>query len=344
MSRPGSVITTNQGYDDFEALEEVASINQLPPASIPAGTTHNDTSLKVADLMAGRQRPSSIVIPSRTESLQAPELAMPTDFKAIKHRIGPSSSLQPYLKSKPVASVVSLSSIGDGDKSFELQKVDQQFTDSRGDYFNTFEKNLEKLNGGTSTTSLCIEEYLIKSEKQWHSNYKSAKLGRFSAAEKSPTTPRFFEMEVDDNGESSSASGSQADRSQAADLSIAHVVAKSDANFDHWHLGENYKPPTGIKLLMQLRIGDWPVYTIFMALGQIIASSSYQITLISGTVGQTAEKLYVVASIYLITSVGWWIMYRMMKSIYVSPLNFREHIPPSAKVVSQMHYHIALMG
>jgi len=59
-----------------------------------------------------------------------------------------------------------------------------------------------------------------------------------------------------------------------------------------------------------------------MALGQIIATSSYQITLISGTIGQTAEKLYVIASIYFATSACWWVMYQTMKSVYVLSIPF----------------------
>lgn len=68
---------------------------------------------------------------------------------------------------------------------------------------------------------------------------------------------------------------------------------------------------------MQLRIGDWPVYSFFLGLGQIIAANSYQITLLTGEVGQTAEKLYGIATTYLIASIIWWFIFRMFKSIYV---------------------------
>ena len=50
--------------------------------------------------------------------------------------------------------------------------------------------------------------------------------------------------------------------------------------------------------------------------GQIIAANSYQITLLTGQVGQTAGKLYIVASIYLLTSIIWWIAFRRLKSLY----------------------------
>lgn len=246
---------------------------------------------------------------------------MTTTSKPVAHRIGEKSLLTPYIRSKPVASQVSLNSFADSNQNYELQKVDQDFRDSRGEYYNLFEKNLEKLCGNTSISSLCIEEYLMKSERKWYGHYKSAKLGRFTVVERATSSSAVSEAEVEDSVVASETSAYAPDRSQAADLSMAHVLAKNEA-LDHWGLGEEYKPPTGIKLFMQLKVGDWPVYTFFMALGQIIATSSYQITLISGTVGQTPEKLYIVASIYLATSVCWWVMYRMMKSIYVLSIPF----------------------
>jgi alpha-1,3-glucan synthase len=56
--------------------------------------------------------------------------------------------------------------------------------------------------------------------------------------------------------------------------------------------------------------------------GQIIAANSYQITLLVGQVGQPASKLYAVATIYLVTSIVWWFVYRSFKAVYVLSLPF----------------------
>lgn len=64
------------------------------------------------------------------------------------------------------------------------------------------------------------------------------------------------------------------------------------------------------------RIGEWPIYSLFLALGQIIASNSYQVSLITGEIGQSANKLYVVASIYLITTIMWGVLVRTTKALY----------------------------
>jgi len=51
--------------------------------------------------------------------------------------------------------------------------------------------------------------------------------------------------------------------------------------------------------------------------GQIIAANSYQITLLTGAVGQSAEKLYILASVYLVFSIFWWLIFRRFQSVYV---------------------------
>lgn len=84
---------------------------------------------------------------------------------------------------------------------------------------------------------------------------------------------------------------------------------------DEFLLGEDYVPPSGLRKWMQLRIGDWPVYSFFLGLGQIIAANYYQITLLTGEVGQTPEKLYGIATVYLVTSIIWWFIFRSFKSI-----------------------------
>jgi alpha-1,3-glucan synthase len=91
---------------------------------------------------------------------------------------------------------------------------------------------------------------------------------------------------------------------------------------DEFLLGKDYVPPTGVRKWMQVKVGDWPLYAFFIALGQIMAANSYQITLLTGEVGQTASKLYVIASIYLATSICWWILFRRFASILALSLPF----------------------
>jgi len=73
---------------------------------------------------------------------------------------------------------------------------------------------------------------------------------------------------------------------------------------------------------MQLRIGDWPIYALVLAFGQIISANSYQITLLTGEVGQFAEKLYLILVVYLTTSIIWWVLYRRVQAVVTLSLPF----------------------
>jgi alpha-1,3-glucan synthase len=59
-----------------------------------------------------------------------------------------------------------------------------------------------------------------------------------------------------------------------------------------------------------------------LALGQIIASNSYQITLLTGEIGQSAEKLYAIAGIYLVFSLTWGMLTRYVKLLYLLTVPF----------------------
>ncbi|KAJ5580343.1 uncharacterized protein N7459_006328 [Penicillium hispanicum] len=196
------------------------------------------------------------------------------------------------------ASVLSLDSVVGNKKDFKLQKVDPFFTDGTGEYYRDFEQRLDSLNGSNSESQLCIEEFLIKSERQWFDRFRNAKLGR----QRSPA-PSVYR--------------SPRDTSPAASVYNASHIADSDdhESDDEFLLGKGYQPPSGLKKWMQIKVGDWPIYSIFLALGQIIAANSYQITLLTGEVGETAEKLYGIATTYAITSICWWLVYRYFKSV-----------------------------
>ncbi|KAJ6154162.1 hypothetical protein N7485_012531 [Penicillium canescens] len=203
------------------------------------------------------------------------------------------------------SSALSVDSVVGEKKDFKLQKVDPFFTDSNGEYYKEFEKRLEELNGANSDNQLCIEQYLEKSEKKWFNKFRDARLGRNQG---SPSGSMHL-------GKGGSPTGSITNDDATSHDSV--VPERKDSPLDEFMLGDNYVPPTGLKKWMQMRLGEWPVYSLFLGLGQIIAANSYQITLLTGEVGQTAAKLYGIASVYLITSILWWFFFRFCKSVLV---------------------------
>jgi alpha-1,3-glucan synthase len=207
---------------------------------------------------------------------------------------GRSSSTE-ILSAKP--SVLSLQSVVGDEKNYRMQKVEPFFTDSQGFYTKQFDKMLGGLNGRTSTNELCIEQFITKAEKNWFGRFADAKLGIKSSSSK-------VAIIHEDEASASSTSGN------------------SDTFNDEFKLGEDYVPPTGFKKLVQYKIRDWPLYAFFLALGQILSANSYQITLLTGEMGQTSTKLYIIASIYLAASIVWWTLYRTLQSRYVIALPF----------------------
>jgi alpha-1,3-glucan synthase len=167
------------------------------------------------------------------------------------------------------------------------------FTDPTGLYYKTFEKKLEGLNGKTSESALCIEEYLEKAEKQWFNRLHEAKMSRNTT----PTASRV-----------------------ATPAGSIYEGMDTNESVAQFLLPDNYQAPTGIRRFMMYKLGDWPVYSLFLALGQILAANSYQITLISGQVGQTAGQLYAIACIYLATTLIWWYMFRRLASVWCMSL------------------------
>ncbi|KAL4883883.1 hypothetical protein BJY04DRAFT_226211 [Aspergillus karnatakaensis] len=170
---------------------------------------------------------------------------------------------------------------------FELQKVDPTFTDSNSHFTQRFEQLLTNLNKKNSATDYCIEVYLMKSERKFFDMYTDAQLKK-----------QLKEHIVDDDDSSSTGAN----------------------EIDQWLARQGYKRPMAIRRFMRWRLGTWPVYALFLGLGQIIATNSAQITLLVGQVGEPAIKLYIIATIYCVSSMAWWLIFYRFPSVVVLSL------------------------
>ena len=147
------------------------------------------------------------------------------------------------------SSHLSLASVLSGRDEFALAKVDDFFTDSDGKYFKRFQDALSKIDPKTSKAQLCIEEFLVKSEKDWSNNVRSRKLGLTSYHDREPKTVVTQTPQEVPSEESIDSHRSSAHPDSSKEDAPAKPV-----------------PPTGIKLFMQRRIGDWPIYAFLIAL------------------------------------------------------------------------------
>ena len=142
---------------------------------------------------------------------------------------------------------LSLGAVVGAKKDYKLQNVDPFFDDPTGLYYHAFKRKLEDLNGKTSEGSLCVEEYLVKSERDWFNRFRGAKMGRTSL----PASPMFRTRE-----------NSPAPSTRRGSHSTS---CGSSEGVEQFLLEDNYQPPTGLKKMLLRKIGDWPVYTFVLA-------------------------------------------------------------------------------
>ncbi|PNS16674.1 Cell wall alpha-1,3-glucan synthase ags1 [Sphaceloma murrayae] len=190
-------------------------------------------------------------------------------------------------------SMLSLQQVIDEKDNKEPQDLMPAFNDPTGLYFKTFSQRLENLNGKNSETTLCTEEFLERSEKQWFNRLHDARMSKMTSTANS-----------------------------VRDMDSSNSSTRSHSDSDHESMGQfllptNYKPPSGLRRFLSIKTGDWPVYAWLLAFGQILAANSYQIVLLTGTVGQTAYELYAIATVYFISSCIWWYVFRRLPCVYV---------------------------
>ena len=142
-------------------------------------------------------------------------------------------------------------------KNFNLQRVDPFFTDPAHDYEQAFKRGLADLNG-KNTYDTMIEEFIVKSEKDWFNRLRNVKMGK----SKTPVGSIF-------RGKG----GSTPPTSLYGDILrryALHPDWEQDSNGDsdsqrQFLLADDFKVPIGIKKFLLRRLGDWPVYSLLLA-------------------------------------------------------------------------------
>ena len=195
---------------------------------------------------------------------------------------------------------------------YTREKGENHFTDSTEYYYNTFSTKLQALDSRNSEGSLGVENYLIESEADWFNHVRRLKLRKLRAL---------------------------APRSSAGSSRISHhatsppVGGSELERVNQFAREDGHRTSTGWRRLLLFQIGDWPVYSLLIALvrlsyvdeeflantllkGQILAVSSYHISLLTGKIAQSNTEFYVMSSIYIAMSSIWWLLFRKFKSVY----------------------------
>ncbi|KAI3398107.1 hypothetical protein diail_9860 [Diaporthe ilicicola] len=307
----GRLLPPPNPFDAAEDSENHSSSDSLATMATAVNTAAENNSRQNAyrDLVGeAPYAPPRDSVDTFAFRIMAPDSTAQSQLTAIPS----SSAVSRGLKNRHSSSRLSVIDVVGERTDYKLQKVDPFFNDSTGEYYRDYEQKLAGLSVKNSETNLCIEEYLTKSEREWFKRFKEAKLGRSRSPSASPS-PR--------NGQSRTVSYNSISPSDEDEVGDEDYMRNSDPDRDdEFLLGSGYKPPKGLKKLLQVRLGDWPIYSFFLALGQILSANSYQIVLLTGEVGQTETKLYMVAGTYGLTSILWWLIYRRFQSLYTLSL------------------------
>jgi alpha-1,3-glucan synthase len=164
----------------------------------------------------------------------------------------------------------SYDAIVENKKDFELQKVEVTFTDSQNEFYDRFAHKLGRLDAKSSEGQLCIEEFLTKSEKAWFGRFHRAKLGM--EPESVPLTTVSRACHWAKHAFHKSSHGSDANETVEG-ASEGRQSALGSTDDDEFLLGSEYEPPSGIKKLLQKKIGDWQLYCFLLAFVSILLST-----------------------------------------------------------------------
>ena len=139
----------------------------------------------------------------------------------------------------------------DGKKDYALQNVEPFFTDPTGLYYKAFFMELKDLNSKTSEQALCIENFLVMSEKDWYNRLHKVKMGKRASTARPATI--FFDP-VQRAGSVVSIFNQNVES-----------AAMPDNGAEQYLLKEEYVPPSGIKKLLLRRMRQWPLYAYLLA-------------------------------------------------------------------------------
>ncbi|KAI0322220.1 glycoside hydrolase family 13 and glycosyltransferase family 5 domain-containing protein [Amylostereum chailletii] len=213
---------------------------------------------------------------------------------------------RPFGAHSRISSVESISSIVDEKANSPLNKAIASFTDADGGVAHDFVEKLQSLTAENSKKELSIEAFLQKSEEAFFDKVRKDKL-------------------------SSAASVRSSQRESIWGTPAPSLYDHSRPSSPSFHTGGNfseYDGPlnhdngevvimSGLQIAMSREIGGWPLYTIVIALGQVLSATSFQITLLSGQNSQSDVQLYVLGGVFLAASAVWYPLFRLKPSIWV---------------------------
>jgi alpha-1,3-glucan synthase len=74
---------------------------------------------------------------------------------------------------------------------------------------------------------------------------------------------------------------------------------------------------TAWQIRLSREFNGWPVYTIILAIGQMIGATSFQITLLTGQNYEKNLQLYILGCVFFVASLIWYTLFRIKAAVHV---------------------------
>ncbi|EPY51942.1 alpha-1,3-glucan synthase Mok11 [Schizosaccharomyces cryophilus OY26] len=216
------------------------------------------------------------------------------------------------------SSQLSIASVRSNLRDFSLTKVPRKFDDEDGKALSVFAERLQYLNPKSSLTELCIDHFIMKCTRKYFTEVKRLQLGSLK-----PEKLHFFN---DVTVTSSINSLPELVRSEDVHNSLNENEISKEAlqpqDKEEAEYVYEFEQYYGCRKLLQYQVFGWPIYTIILALGQILAVTSFQLSLLSGSSEQSVNFLYIVCGIYVVSTFFWYVMHCLVPSIHCLALPF----------------------
>ncbi|KAK7462698.1 hypothetical protein VKT23_007286 [Stygiomarasmius scandens] len=190
--------------------------------------------------------------------------------------------IRPFSSYTHVSSIVS---IVERNPNSPLNKTVTSFTDANGSVAADFVQRLQNLNNKNSEHDLSIEKYLIRSEEAFFAQVRKDKLSN-----------------------ATSIHSSQRNSVLGTPLVYSYAPISTD---ERDGVLRNIHPSV---TKLQYEVFGWPLYTIIIAMGNMLSATSFQITLLTGRSWQDSIQPYVLGGVFLAASVVWYSLFRWKPS------------------------------
>ncbi|KAA1127834.1 Cell wall alpha-1,3-glucan synthase ags1 [Puccinia graminis f. sp. tritici] len=180
------------------------------------------------------------------------------------------------------------------DKNSPLNQAVKDFTDEDGKASQDFVRRLQKLDVSNSQTELCIATYIVAAHK---AHFNEVRKGTLALAKtKFASSPTLSVTSI-------------MPRTMLGGGINPHINNLSDQAKNEKNDTLDVTTALSMNLWqirLQRRVFGWPIYTILLAVGQILGATSFQLSLLSGTSSNGSFDFYVIGAVNILGSASWY--------------------------------------